>query len=53
MRLTNRGAWVLTLALIIWLAALLRVWNLTKESFWADEGWTILLSKGPTLPTYI
>jgi len=49
MRLKNRSAWVLTLALIIWLAALLRVWNLTKESFWADEGWTMLLSKGPTL----
>jgi Dolichyl-phosphate-mannose-protein mannosyltransferase len=49
MRLTNRGAWVLLIALIVWFAALLRVWNINKESFWADEGWTMILSKGPTL----
>src|SRR5258707_6810037 len=41
--------WVLLIACIIWLAFLIRVWNLTKESFWADEGWTMILSKGPTL----
>src|SRR5258708_9698451 len=41
--------WVLLIAGIIWLAFLIRVWNLTKESFWADEGWTMMLSKGPTL----
>ncbi len=49
MRMKNRGAWVLTLALIVWFAALLRIWNINKESFWADEGWTMILSKGPTL----
>src|SRR5262249_9857512 len=50
MPVKQRGfAWVLVLACIIWLAFLLRVWNLTKESFWADEGWTMMLSKGPTL----
>ncbi len=49
MRLRNRGAWVLILALILLYAALQRVWNINKESFWADEGWTMILSKGPTL----
>ncbi len=49
MRTTNRGAWLLLLALIIGLSFLIRVWNINKESFWADEGWTMLLSKGPTL----
>ena len=45
----KRFVWVLLLALIIGLAFLIRVWNINKESFWADEGWTMLLAKGPTL----
>src|SRR5260221_13849769 len=45
--------WVLLIACIIWLAFLIRVWNLTKESFWADEGWTMLLAKGPTIPDVV
>jgi mannosyltransferase len=53
MRLNNRGAWAITLALILLLAVLLRLWNINKESFWADEGWSMLLSKGPTLPDVV
>src|SRR5579859_3561353 len=49
MRLKNRGGWVLLLALILGLAFLIRIWNITKESFWADEGWTMILSKGQSL----
>ncbi|MEP7289486.1 MAG: glycosyltransferase family 39 protein [Chloroflexota bacterium] len=45
----NRGMWLLLLVLILGLAFLIRVWNLNKESFWADEGWTMLLVKGPGL----
>src|SRR6516164_1043392 len=48
-RSKTRFATVLMLAAIIGLAFLIRVWNITKESFWADEGWTMVLSKGPTL----
>src|SRR5260221_2097262 len=50
----NRAfSWVLLVALIIGLAFTIRVWNLTKESFWADEGWTMLLAKGPTIPDVV
>ncbi len=49
MPVKNRSAWVLALALILFLAALLRLWNINKESFWADEGWTMILAKGPAL----
>lgn len=44
-----RFTWILLIVGIMWLGTLIRVWNVTKESFWADEGWTMLLSKGPTL----
>jgi uncharacterized membrane protein len=30
-------------------AFLIRLWHLNLESFWADEGWTMLLSSGPRL----
>lgn len=30
-------------------AMFLRVWSINKESFWADEGWTMVLSHGPSL----
>src|SRR5260221_1922854 len=46
-------SWVLLVALIIAVAFTIRVWNLTKESFWADEGWTMLLAKGPTIPDVV
>ncbi len=46
---TYRFAWVIVLAGIIGLAFLVRIWHINTESFWADEGWTMLLSKGPTL----
>ena len=35
------------IALILMFAMLIRVYNINRESFWADEGWTMLLSKGP------
>lgn len=36
-------------AALLALALFIRLWDLTRESFWADEGWTMLLSKGPGL----
>ncbi|MCC7207520.1 MAG: glycosyltransferase family 39 protein [Anaerolineae bacterium] len=40
---------LLALAAILAFALFARLWDLTRESFWADEGWTMLLAKGPTL----
>ncbi|HVO43108.1 MAG TPA: glycosyltransferase family 39 protein [Aggregatilineales bacterium] len=37
------------LVLILAFATLVRLYNIDKESFWADEGWTMILVKGPTL----
>ncbi len=49
-RLLNQATTrLLLIVLIVALGMLLRLWNLNKESFWADEGWTVLLAKGPTL----
>ena len=42
-------SWWIALTAILLLAALMRLWSINKESFWADEGWTIVLSHGPTL----
>jgi uncharacterized membrane protein len=36
-------------ALIAIFALFVRLWHIQRESFWADEGWTMLLAKGPTL----
>ena len=41
--------WWIALTAILLLAALMRLWSINKESFWADEGWTIVLAHGPTL----
>ncbi len=46
-RRANAGI-ILLMALLLG-AMLLRVWSINKESFWADEGWTMLLSHGPSL----
>jgi uncharacterized membrane protein len=49
-RTTNRyTAHLLLVVLTLAFAMLIRVYNINRESFWADEGWTMLLSKGPTL----
>lgn len=40
---------VLIFALIAIFALFVRLWHIQRESFWADEGWTMLLAKGPTL----
>src|SRR5271165_4446797 len=45
----SRKTRILLLALILTFAALVRLYNIDKESFWADEGWTMILVKGPTL----
>jgi hypothetical protein len=36
-------------ALIAIFALFVRLWHIERESFWADEGWTMLLAKGPSL----
>lgn len=41
--------WLWLAAIVLFLAILLRVWSINKESFWADEGWSMMLSKGQTL----
>ena len=40
---------LLAIVALIWFGMFIRVWDLNRESFWSDEGWTMLLSKGPTL----
>lgn len=40
---------LLIFALIAIFALFARLWHIQRESFWADEGWTMLLAKGPTL----
>ncbi len=47
---TQAARQALTLfALIAIFALFVRLWHIQRESFWADEGWTMLLAKGPTL----
>src|SRR5438105_6437148 len=42
--------WIIATTVILLLAALLRFYNITKESFWADEGWTVTtLARGTTI----
>jgi len=51
-RITSRRrspALTLLIAFLLLGALLLRLWSINKESFWADEGWTMLLSHGPSL----
>lgn len=43
------GRWLWLAAMVLFLALFLRVWSINKESFWADEGWSMVLSKGSTL----
>src|SRR5579864_7076235 len=57
MSITSRsklsGIWWIALTVILLVAVLMRLWSINKESFWADEGWTMVLSHGPTLPDVI
>ncbi|MBX3061470.1 MAG: glycosyltransferase family 39 protein [Anaerolineae bacterium] len=39
-------ATLIAIVVILLFAMLIRVYNLQKESFWEDEGWTMLLIKG-------
>jgi uncharacterized membrane protein len=36
------------LVALLLFAFLARLWDINRESFWADEGWTMLLAAGPT-----
>lgn len=45
----TRSRALLLIAAILIFALFARVWDITRESFWADEGWTMLLAKGPTV----
>ncbi|MBI5928699.1 MAG: glycosyltransferase family 39 protein [Chloroflexi bacterium] len=38
---------------ILLLAAALRIHDLGTRSLWEDEGWTLVLSKGPTIPAIV
>lgn len=40
---------LLAVALILLFGLFVRLWHIDRESFWADEGWSMVLSKGPTL----
>jgi 4-amino-4-deoxy-L-arabinose transferase-like glycosyltransferase len=44
-----RGVLLLALAVILAAALLIRLWDINRESFWADEGWTMILAHGPEL----
>jgi hypothetical protein len=48
-----RANQIFIVTVILLLAATMRIWNIDKESFWADEGWSMILSKGPTLPDVV
>ncbi len=45
----RRFATLALMAVLLLGAMILRVWSINKESFWADEGWTMVLSRGPSL----
>lgn len=38
----------LGIASILLFALLVRLWDIQRESLWADEGWTMVLAAGPT-----
>lgn len=40
---------LLIITAILLLGLFIRLWDINRESFWADEGWTMLLAQGPTL----
>jgi hypothetical protein len=47
-KVTHFRRWMWLIVGVLLLAMLLRLWSINKESFWADEGWSMVLSKGPT-----
>jgi hypothetical protein len=44
---------LLLLVLILFLATALRLHDLEVRSLWEDEGWTLVLSQGPTIPDIV
>ncbi len=44
---------LLLVAFILTFGLFARLYDINRESFWADEGWTMLLAKGPTLPDVV
>ncbi len=51
-RLTRQQS-LFILVLILLLATATRLHNIEERSLWADEGWTLDLGRGPTLPDVI
>ncbi len=47
----RRSFWAVVLILLI--AMSLRLHDLETRSLWADEGWTLVLSEGPTIPDIV
>jgi hypothetical protein len=45
--------WLILIACLLLGAFTLRIWSINKESFWADEGWSMLIANGPTLGTVV
>lgn len=44
---------LLAMACILAFGLLIRLYDINRESFWADEGWTMILARGPTLPDIV
>ncbi|NDJ84947.1 MAG: hypothetical protein GYB66_03585, partial [Chloroflexi bacterium] len=42
-----------SLVIILLLATFLRINDLDQRSLWADEGWTLVLAQGPTIPEIV
>lgn len=47
----TQSRWLLILILL--LAAAVRIHDLGTRSLWEDEGWTLVLSEGPTIPDIV
>lgn len=48
---TSTSLWLLVL--IMMLATAVRLYDLEVRSLWEDEGWTLVLSQGPTIPDIV
>lgn len=49
--IARRSSQFIALVLILFLGWALRIYHIETRSLWADEGWTMLLSRGPGLGT--
>lgn len=45
----DRRGWLWLMVAVLVLATLLRLGSINKESFWADEGWSMVIAKGATV----